>query len=109
MSEINYASALAQQQQRDQDAERERSNEIEWGKILAEYRLVNHAANRKEVYDWCQGQITLDRFRFFMEKNPTALSLDWNIDRERAKLIAAICGAMHDPTERRFTKFDEQQ
>ena len=46
---------------------------MEWGKILEEYPLVNHAANRKEVYDWCQGQITLGRFRFFMEKNPTAL------------------------------------
>jgi hypothetical protein len=109
MSELNYADALAQQQQRDQDAERERSNEIEWGKILAEYPLVNHAANRGEVHDWCQGQITLDRFRFFMEKSPTALNLDWDIDAERGKLTAAIIGKMHDPTEHRFTKFDEQQ
>jgi hypothetical protein len=53
MAEINYTNALAQQQQRDQDAERERQNEVEWGKILSEYPLVNHAANRQEVYDWC--------------------------------------------------------
>ena len=105
---LNYTDALAQQQQRDQDAELEQSNETEWGKILSEYPLVNHAANRKEVYEWCEGQITLDRFRFFMERNPTALSLDWNIDGERAKLTAAIIGKMHDPTERRFTAFDEQ-
>ena len=105
---LNYTDALAQQQQRDQDAELEQSNETEWGKILSEYPLVNHAANRKEVYEWCQGQITLDRFRFFMERNPTALSLDWDINAERAKLTAAIMGKMHDPTERRFTAFDEQ-
>jgi hypothetical protein len=109
MAEINYANALAQQQQRELDAEREQQEEIEWGKILSEYPLVNHAANRAEVRDWCQAQITLERFRFFMEKNPTALNLDWDIDAERGKLIAAICGAMHDPTEKRFTRFDEQQ
>ena len=52
---LNYTDALAQQQQRDQDAELERSNETEWGKILAEYPLVNHSANSKEVYEWCRG------------------------------------------------------
>jgi hypothetical protein len=44
-----------------------------------------------------------------MVKNPDAMNLDWNIDAERAKLTAAIVGAHHDPTEKRFTKFDEQQ
>jgi hypothetical protein len=105
---INYESTLAQQQQRDQDVQREHRNREAFGALLARHELLaNTEANYQMLVDFSSGDLTVGKGEFFLQNPPPGLALTFRDERD--SLINAILKAVHDPTEKRFTKFDEQQ
>jgi hypothetical protein len=108
MAEVNYTNTLAEQTNADAKAQQEQRNRAAFSELLARHELLaNTEANYQMLVDFTSGDLTVAKGEFFLQNPPPGLALTFRDERE--SLIAAIIRAMHDPTERRFTKFDEQQ
>ena len=107
MSIVNYTTEVEKQQAANAAAERDRKNREAFGELLARHELLaNTEANFKELVRYAQGELTVGKGEYFLNNPPEGWTLTFR--DERNTLIEAIIKKMHDPTQKRFTSFDEK-
>src|SRR5260370_3415291 len=99
---MTYTEQLKKKQEADAAAQLAQANADAWRQILREHEnVLDSEANFKIVLEFCEGEITGEKFRYLLQEKPTGFDLAYGDDRP--KLIAAIM-AVIDKKGLRFSE-----
>jgi len=101
---IDYQNEVGRREEQATHNAQESVNRQAWSTILDHWDVSEYEANYTVVRDWCNGEITVEKFQALLETNPPGLTLDWKGTRN--KIIQEIAGLLEDPTGRRMTALD---
>jgi hypothetical protein len=104
---ISYENEMKKRASVAQQAAVEKENRAVFNQLCDYWNLNGTDANLNVIREFCNGQITVEKFQVMLETPGERESLDWTGTHER--IISEISDLLYDPTGRRMNDFDLKQ